>query len=90
MTGKGKDIPGSKSVKGLEIGPEGKGQPGTGEGRGGGVSQKGLHSRDLWGPKGGRRGTLLSPYASKLLERKIGGVRRMRLPGREGSKDPVK
>lgn len=53
------------------------------------MSRKGFHSRDLWGLKGGRRGSLLRPDAPELQDGKIRkwGTKSMRFPGREASRD---
>lgn len=97
MTGKGKDILAVRRGEGPEgrrAGGEKTRQGAQGLGQVGAVSQKGLHSRDLGGPQGGRRGSLLRPDAPKLQERKIRvrgwGTRRMKFPGREGPIDSPK
>lgn len=72
-TGNGKHLLAGRQAKGPEVGQEGedKGPQGLRE-EGGKVSQKGLHSGDLWGLKRGRKGYLLRPDASELQEGKIG------------------
>lgn len=87
VTGKGKHILAVRQGKGLEAGQGGEDKGAQGRGEGARVSQKGLHSRNLWGLKGGRRGSLLRPDAPELQEGKSRrcGTRRMRFPGREAS-----